>query len=369
MMPTEKISQWQFMIIMSVSVLGTEIFNIAAFPAQFSKQDAWLSILIAPVTSIWCILVSTALAARYPKMTLIEYSRCILGKWFSLFVEAFYLCLLFVYTSVIAKVIVDLISLISHPLTPHVVLLLMLFAICGAAAWCGIGVIGRCGEMIFPIMVVIASLIFLLTIRDWNAIYLRPVAENGLVSILRGASVPSGWLGEVMLIAFLIPFMNQPKRARKASLYTTVIITLFMLKTVLECTLVEGPLVSEFPFPYAAVIRYISLGDVLERIDPVFLPIWVSVGFLKLATFLFVTCLCVSRMFKVENQRTLSLPVMLIIFIGTLWTMKSSSGMDAILRFYFYSFPIASFIGANLIPTMLLGIDWIRSNRRIVYDE
>ncbi|MFC4808012.1 GerAB/ArcD/ProY family transporter [Paenibacillus sp. GCM10023250] len=368
MIGTEKISQWQFIIILSVSVLGTEIFNIAAFPAQFSKQDAWMSILIAPVSSLWCILVTTALAARYPNMTIIEYSRSILGKWLSILVELYYLCLLFVYTSVIAKVIVDLISLISHPLTPHIVLLLMLFAICGIAAWCGIGVIGRCGEMIFPVMIVIACSIFFLTIRDWNAMYLRPVAEHDLVSILRGASVPSGWLGEVMLIGFLIPFLNQPEQARKASFYTTIIITLFMLKTVLECTLVEGPLVSEFPFPYAAVIRYISLGDVLERIDPVFLPIWVSVGFLKLATFLFVTCLCVSRMFKVKNQRSVSLPVMLIVFVGALWTMKSSPGMDAILEFYYYSFPIASFIGANLIPTMLLGIAWIRSSWRMEHN-
>ncbi|WP_219838377.1 endospore germination permease [Paenibacillus sp. R14(2021)] len=367
-MKTEKLSPWQFIIITCVSVLGTEIFNIAAFPAQFAKQDAWLSVLIAPISGVWCILVTTSLAARYPNMTIIEYSRRILGKWLSKIVEMYYLSVLFVYTCVISKVIIDLIVLISHPLTPHVVILIMLFSVCGIAAWYGIAVIGRCGEIIFPIMIVIALLILLFTIRDWDSLYLRPVAEHGLLPILRGAAVPSGWHGELMLTAFLIPLLNQPGKARKASLYTTVIITLFMLKTVLECTLVEGPLVSKFPFPYAAVIRYISLGDVLERIDPVFLPIWVSAGFLKLATFLFVTCLCLSRICHVNNQRTVTLPVMLVIFVGTLWTMKSAPGMDALLQFYFYSFPVASFIAANLIPSLLLGIDWIRSAWRVAHD-
>ncbi|MDR6555508.1 GerAB/ArcD/ProY family transporter [Paenibacillus qinlingensis] len=270
MFKTEKLTQWQFVIIICVSVLGTEVFNIAAFPAHYAKQDAWISILLAPITSIWCVLVSTTLASRYPNMTIIEYSRSILGRWISLLVKAYYFCFLFVYTTVISKVITDLVAVISHQFTPHVVLLFMLFIVCGIAAWCGIGVIGRSGEIIFPIIIFIAFLIFVISMRDWNVTYLKPVAESGLLSIIRGASVPSGWLGETILIAFLIPFMNKPSHARKASLYSTVIITIFMLKTVLICTLIEGPLVSKFPFPYGALIRYISLGDVLERLDPVF---------------------------------------------------------------------------------------------------
>lgn len=368
-MNIERLTQWQFMIIIIGSVLGTEAFNIAAFPAQFAKQDAWLSICIAPITSVWCILVSTALANRYPNMTIIEYSKCILGNWLSKLVGAYYLIVLFVYTCTISKVIIDFIAAISHPLTPPIVILLMLFSVCGIALWCGIAVIGRCGEVFFPVLIIISIFIFLLSARDWNPLYLRPVAENGLLPILRGAAVPSGWQGEVMLIAFLIPLLNQPGKARKASMYATIIVTLFMLKTVLQCTLLEGPLVSKLPFPYAAVIRYISLGDVLERIDPVFLPIWVTVGFLKLATFLFVTCLCLGRVCGVKNQRTLALPVILFMFIGTLWLMKSAPGNDALLQFYIYTFPIVSFISANLIPSVLLCIDWICSGRRVVHEK
>lgn len=368
-MNLEKLTQWQFVIIISVSVLGTEIFNVAAFPAQFAKQDAWLSICIAPITSVWCIIVATALANRYPNMTIIEYSKRILGNWLSKLVGVYYLSVLFVYTCLISKVIIDFIAAVSHPLTPPVVLLLMLFGVCGIAAWCGIAVIGRCGEVFFPFMIVIAVFIFLVSVRDWNPLYLRPVAENGLLPILRGAAVPSGWQGEVMLIAFLLPLLNQPGQARKASIYATIIVTLFMLKTVLQCTLIEGPLVSKLPFPYGTVIRYISLGDVFERIDPVFLPAWVSAGFLKLATFLFVTCLCLSRICGVKNQRTLALPVILFMFVGTLWLMKSAPGMDALLQFYFYTFPIVSFLSANLIPSVLLCMDWIRSSRRVAHEK
>jgi spore germination protein KB len=368
-MNIERLTQWQFVIIISASVLGTEVFNIPVFPAQFAKHDAWLSILIAPITSVWCILVATALANRYPNMTIIEYSKRILGIWLSKLVGVYYLIVLFVYTCVISKVIIDFIAAISHPLTPRVVMLIMLLSVCGIAAWCGIAVIGRCGEVFFPLMIVIAVSIFLLSARDWNPLYLRPVAENGLLPILRGAAVPSGWYGEVILIAFLLPLLNQPGQARKASIYSTIIVTLLMLKTVLLCTLIEGPLVSKLPFPYAAVIRYISLGDVLERIDPVFLPIWVTVGFLKLATFLFVTCLCLSRVCGVKNQRTLALPVILFMFVGTLWLIKSAPGMDALLQFYIYTFPIVSFISANLIPSVLLCIDWIRSGRRVVHEK
>ncbi|NBD22247.1 GerAB/ArcD/ProY family transporter [Paenibacillus glycinis] len=367
-MKTEKLTQWQFVIMISISVLGTEIFNIAAFPAQFAGQDAWISVLIAPITSFWCIAVCTALARRYPDMTIIEYSRSILGSWVSTLVEAYYLCFLFVYATVISKALADLIAMISHQLTPHAIILLMLLAVCGTAAWCGIGVIGRCGEIIFPIMIVIATMILLISIRDWNVTYLQPVAEKGLPSILRGASVPSGWLGETVLIAFLIPFLNQPGQARKASYYSTLIITVFMLKTVLICTLAEGPLVTKFPFPYAALIRYISLGDMLERLDPVFFPIWVSVGFIKLATFLFVACLCVSRISRVKNQRTITLPVVLLVFAGTTGIMKDAPGMDAILQFYVYTFPVASFVAANAIPTVLLVVDWTYSRRRALHE-
>ncbi|MDR6555509.1 hypothetical protein J2736_006771 [Paenibacillus qinlingensis] len=87
-----------------------------------------------------------------------------------------------------------------------------------------------------------------------------------------------------------------------------------------------------------------------------------------MATFLFVFCLCVSRISKVKNQRTITLPVVLMVFISSIWILKKAPGMDLTLQFYSYSFPIASFIAANLIPTLLLCIDTLHSKRRVLHE-
>lgn len=146
----------------------------------------------------------------------------------------------------------------------------------------------------------------------YRATRLKPVLAKGLLPVFMGAIVPSGWMGEFFVLGF---------------------------------------------YPIFELIRYISVAEFLERMDPLIVSVWTMGAFLKESVFLFVFCLCISQLFGLSNYRSIILPLTLLAIIGAIWVTKNTQDMH---NFLVYTFPFTAFVTHNLIPRILMIVDSIR---------
>lgn len=357
MLVQEKVSPAQLMFILIPFVTATELLAGSGLSAQFAKQDAWISMILSSVGGVLPAFIMTALANRYPHMTMLEYSEKILGKWTGKLVGLCYVYTLFIHETNISDELMSIITLFTNPHTPRIITIIMFAVLSGMAAWLGIEVIARCSEHLVPFVIVFLLIVFLLLIPDMDPKRLQPVMAHGLTPILQGATIPSAWMGEFVFLGFLLPYIHDSKKTRTFIFLAVGIDVLIMTVITLVTLMVDGPLITKFSFPFYAAVRYISIGGFLARIDPVILAAWVFGGFIKESVFLWVLAQCISQLFELKNYRAIVIPTTLMIIVGSLWEWTNAPDM---MNWIMYTFPLFSFVVDILIPSLLLLVDSLR---------
>ncbi|WP_115993586.1 GerAB/ArcD/ProY family transporter [Cohnella lupini] len=354
----EKITGSQLGLLLFTFIVSTIILTIPGLMEMFAKQDAWLSVFPSITTGLLSIWVMTALAKRYPGMTIMQYSEKIIGKWLGKCLGFYYVYFWFMSISVMAKQHTFFIHTLLLPKSPSIVGSLTVLVLSGIAVYLGIEVIGRSTEFLTPMKMVLLLPLFFLTLRDLDPGQLKPVLAEGILPVLQGAIVPAGaFMNQMFILGWLLPYLNFPKKARKVSLLALLGISIFIFIVVLFTIMVLGPLTGKLNYSYLSVMQYIGVEGSFERLEAIAVSIWVLGSFEKIAVSLFILCLSISQLFGIRNYRDIISPVTLLAIIGSVWVFKNSSDLLAYLTFIY---PSAGLITQSLIPLSLLLIDAIK---------
>jgi spore germination protein KB len=358
MQTTEKISCNQLGILLFSFVASTIILTIPGLMAMFAKQDAWLSVIPSTSTGLLSIWVMTQLAKRYPGLTIMEYSQKILGKWLGKCLGAYYIYFWFMSISIMTIQHTFFIKTLLLPRSPSIVGSLTLLILCGLAVYMGIEVIGRCSEFLTPLKLVFLVPLLILTIGAADPEQLRPFLGDGILPVLQGAILPAGaFMNQLFILGWLLPYLNQPQKALKVSLYALVCIFIFIFIVVLSTIMVLGSLTGQLNYSYLSVMQYIGIEGSFERLEAIAVMIWVIGSFVKVSLSLFILCLSISQLFGIRNYRDLVAPITLLCLIGSVWVFKNSAELQTYLTL---TYPSGGFVTQSLIPLLLLLIDTIK---------
>lgn len=354
---SEKITGNQLGFLIFTFVVSTLILSVPGVMVAFAKQDAWMSVFPASITGIISIWVMTTLANRYPGLTIMEYSTQIVGKWLGKIFGFYFSYYLFFFISSTVNEHAGFIRTVLLPRTPSFVGVVTILILAGLAVFSGIEVIGRCNEVLVPIIIILLIPLFILSIGDSDPGQLKPVLGEGIMPVLKGAVVPSAWMSQFFFLGWLLPYLNQPQKARKASMIALLCMVILIVVIDLVAIMVFGPISGRLNFSFLRVIEYIGIVGSLERMEALAISVWIMGIFVKVSVLLFMFCLSVSQLFDIKNYRGIVSPVTLLSIIGSVWIFKNAAEFQAWIT---HSYPILALFTQTLLPLSLLIIDTIR---------
>ncbi|WP_127587187.1 GerAB/ArcD/ProY family transporter [Paenibacillus koleovorans] len=358
MMRAEKITSVQLGLILFTFVVSTINLSVPGQMAMFGKQDAWLSVFPSVTTGLLCIWVMIKLGKRYPGLTIIEYSSQIVGKWAGKLIGVNYIYYWFVSITTITYQHSMFINTLLLPKSPHLVGSMTLLILCGFAVYAGIEVVGRSNEFLTPLLMAFVFPLFILTLQEIHPNNFKPILGDGFWPVLQGAVLPAcAFMNQLFILGWLLPFSNQPKKARKVALIALAGITGILLTVVSLSILVLGPLTGRLSYSFLSVIQYIGIEGSFERLEAIAVSIWVMGCFVKSAICLFILCLCVSQLFGIRDYRDLVFPCTLLATLGSVWIFRNGADLQ---NYIVFTFPILALFNQSIIPLLLLVIDTIR---------
>ncbi|OCT13590.1 hypothetical protein A8709_18530 [Paenibacillus pectinilyticus] len=359
MQKIEKITGHQLGLVLFTFIISTIILSLPGLMVMFAKQDAWLSVIPSITTGLLSIWVMTALANRYPGLTIIQYSSKILGKWLGTMLGLYYIYFWFVSISVMTIQHTVFINTLLLPKSPSLVGSSTLLLLSSVVVISGIEAIGRCTEFHTPLYLIFVIPLFLLMVGEADPGQIKPILAEGLLPVLQGAVIPSGaFMNQIFILGWLIPYLNHPEKARKVSLIALLGISVFIFIVVLLTIMVLGPLTGKLNYSFLSVIQYIGIQGSFERLEAIAVSMWVLGYFTKVSVSLFILCLSISQIFSMRNYRDIVYPTALLSLIGSIWIFKNSSELLSYLTFIY---PSSGFLTQSLIPLFLLLIDSIKS--------
>ncbi|WP_223594148.1 GerAB/ArcD/ProY family transporter [Neobacillus bataviensis] len=361
MLEQGKISALQMAIMMNPTILATGLLLVPAITAKSAKQDLWLSPIWASFMGFMIVFVAYRLHKFYPNETIFEYSEQILGKILGKILGLILVFYYFHVTGIIVREYGEFVSGTFLHHTPMVVVFSTMIIVSSMAVYGGLEVIGRCSEMIVPVLLVLYLVIFVMLIKDLDMKHLFPMLENGLGPSLKGSVVLQSWFSEFILVSFFFPYLRDRNKGMKWAMISVLSVMFYMVLTNVMSLLLFGKMTALLTYPVMVAARYISIADFLAHLESIVMAIWVAGTFVKITVFYYVLVLGIAQWLKLSDFRPIVLPTGFLLILFGIWSAPNLQVLSHFLSssgaFYLLSVQAG-------IPVFLLTIAWLKKKRQ-----
>jgi spore germination protein KB len=352
-----RISGLQMVLIMHPTIMVTGLILMPWITAVYAKQDMWLSPIFGSIIGYVNVFLVNKLNQIYPKETIIEYSKHIIGVIPGKIIGFIFLFFYLHLNGMIIREYGELIKTSFLAKTPILVIIGSMVVLCSFAVRGGLEVIARCAEFVNYFIYIFLLLLIMMLIPELKIKNLFPVMEHGIIPSIKGAFVTTLFFSEFILITFLLPFLNDQKNGVKWGLYAVhLTIFTFVLFNIVP-VLLFGGITDTVSFPMISAIEYISIAKFFEHLEAIGIVFFVGGVFIKISMFYYAVTLGTAQWLNLSEYRPIVFPIGSLLVLFSIWSATSLQDLAYFLAtssaFYMLSVQ-------TILPLLLLMIALIR---------
>lgn len=319
-------------------------------------HDGWIAPLLTIPAGFYVVLVSVWLGSLYPGKTLIEYLPLILGKIAGKIIAwAYVLFLLYLFSTVVRECLALLYGTGIFRQTPYQVVALLLIITTTYTTVCGVEVISR-SIWYFWLFMVASYILFLLgTIPFIKFDSLFPIGEAGFKTIMQSSLTPHAYRGELILLAFLFPYIKTRKEALWGGIAANLIIAGFITFTTIAAIGILGMKIASHSY-YSAFF----LADYIPAagLKIVLVTIWIAAFWGKITMGQFFISNGIAQATGLKDHRPLAWTIgILLLVFSQVFYQNTTDMFQSVPR----TFPGVALFFEYLIPGVLLLIAWFKA--------
>lgn len=357
----ERVSSLQLGIMIFYSIVATALLSVPNITGYFARNDMWLSTIWASAAGFITFFILWRLSILFPQMSLIQAAESILGSFGGKLIGWLYILYFLQISGIIVRSYAEFLIGSFLPRTPLVMVTGSILIVCAYAIREGIEVIGRAAQVVTPFFLLSLLLIPLLG-KDMNFANIFPIMGEGIMPSIKGAMSPQAWFSEIILLSFLLPYLQDKKNTVRIGLITTLCIMTFLTILNLFVLFVFGHHLEDMVYPVMVAFRYIRIADFLENLESLIMSLWVISAFIKIAVFYYVTTLTISQTFHLRSYQPVVLPVGLLLAVFSAWSLPNQS---EVFHFDQFVFPFLGFFMQTLLPFVLLSLAWFKATGKV----
>ncbi|TKH45702.1 spore gernimation protein [Paenibacillus terrae] len=283
--------------IIMLSVLMEVSITLVHAPGQaadYAHQHAYWTCAIAAIVICLPIWAMLKLKQRFPDQDLLQTivsSHPVLGRM----LLVAYLILFLILFARDLRIMTDFVEIVLLPITPIVVVSLILLLTLTFMAKGGINTIVNMAELFVPWLLLTLLTMPLFFGNNMDFSVMRPLLHPDIGGVIQGSWRMLGYMADILLL----PLAISGRIFNGRSVWLGHCIgTAFMIMLVLLEELVIGvPIMSRLFYPSYELVRQLRLTDFLDRFDLFIVALTVPTLLTKMGFDLYVISLTVKRMF------------------------------------------------------------------------
>jgi spore germination protein len=342
------------------TIIGVGVLPLPRFAVEAADTGAPLVTFLGLLLACIGLGLITLLGMRFPNKSIVQYSEDILGKWTGRLGSVFIISFFAILTALAAREFGEVVIASVLRRTPLEVTVIVMLLLAAISSRHNVTVFAYIHHFYFPLVLAPALVIIILSLKNGDALNLQPVWGNEPKGIWMGVLTVAALFQGSFIFTLVIPAMRRPEKAMKAALYGISIAGGLYLAIVMATVAVFGPEETEqLLWPTLELARTTALpAAILERLDAIFLIVWVTAVFTTLFSSYFLTIHSITQLFQLRDHKMFSLFVIPIIFF------LAMIPQNAVQMYQFIEFVgRAGLVITIAYPALLLGVAWIRKLR------
>lgn len=310
----------------------------------------WLATLVHGIVSMLAFAI-LCYVFTHVEGDLYEVCEILLGRMGAWIISLYFCVAFFANYVVILRQFAENTLLTALPQADFAVIISAYAIAAGILVYLGIEGMSRASFLILPFAVSALLAVLLLLVPFYNWYHLFPLQGNGIMKTLTyGASVAGLNIGVFGLAVIAKSFQNR-KTVKDCSLYGLGLSTGLRGFSVFVYILTFGlPVAKEKMLPFFEMARLVYLSRYLQRIEALFILLWVIIGVLGAAFSLYFGLFLITRVFRLPTFRPL------IPSISIMLAMLSMIPTDVAEVAMIYSYLSQTYfnLGIYAVPLVLL---------------
>lgn len=356
----ESLTNRQIAFVIFGIVVGYGILNLSKNIAENAGTGSWFTLVMATGITMIFTYIITYLGYVHENKTIYEYSNILTGKYITSIFMLVYIVYYFILFTMTVRMASEAIKLTILIKTPVWILCLLFLSVTYYAVITKLGTIARICEIYGVVIIVGAMIIHLSMFSQGELVKLKPffVIEN-IQSYLKATLVTVfPFLGIEILT--IISF-NKKKNDKRIFKYTALMVgfigILYILVVESSISVMGIESIIYYKDTLFATIRRIDMRSLqfLERIDGIFLTIWIMGIFCTITLEAYASTFIISKFFKGTNFKFVALVVIVLSFI-ICQIPNTVESVEKIMNYISY-LGIAT---AGLIPAILFLITKVK---------
>lgn len=303
-------------ICITITLITTQLFlNLPRTMMEAAWTAGWILTIYVTILALVLFAIISSLYKPFEGKDLLDLGEHIGGKVGRIIIGLITFAFFIYIAPVILREFSENIKIIALNDSPLSFVMLFFLACMIIASYVGLESIVRLSAIIVPIIAIGYLLIIIGSLRYIDLSRITPWMGSGPYEIfVKGAPRVSVFAG-VILVYFLYPYYRTRKNFKTIG-YTSIIVSgFFFIIGVLTFSLIyQYPTGTESFLPIYQLARLIEYGRFFQRIESIFLIIWVASALFHLSTLLFFIAYVFKKTFKLKYYKPLIIPFAVIVY-------------------------------------------------------
>ncbi|AMA71924.1 MULTISPECIES: GerAB/ArcD/ProY family transporter [Aneurinibacillus] len=326
-------------------------------------QDGAIASLFAILPSILTFYLLAQLQKRHPGKILFEYAEDILGKWPGKLVSLLYICFAVEVCSILSRSVAEFVVSTLTPELPVGVYIISMVIVAAYAVYQGIEGIGRFVEMAFPFYFILLVFINMLLIGQFRLENVLPFLDHPPGEILYASYLHYVLpLGEIIFFMSILPYTKRSNKRFFSPVIALVLGGLYIAYKIIITVGVLGPGTAQAnTYPYITAIRFVKIGEFIERIDILLLGIFIMMILMRFIVIFYTLVHGVAHLTGAKSVNPLVLPLcFLIIGLSQIFI----NDVNDVTLYHNDIRVVTAPIFMLLLPALLLVVSWLRRRKQ-----
>ena len=290
-----KIGKLEAILLIMIVMMNKILFNIPKEIIKQSKTGAPINIIFITICAIIIVFFICKLLKKFPNEDIIDIAEYLGKKKLQIPIGLLFMILFSITIVTVIYKFTNLLKMLYFSSTPALLLFIAFFVCIGFANKIGFRGIVKANALICIILLASILIILYGTFEDYSPNRLYPIlGKNIYITFIQGTQNIFAF-GGLLYLFFIKPLLKNKDDFKKVAIISILLSSFFLLST-------ATTLIMLFPFITESeelmsmylLTRSIVFGEFFQRIDAVFIFLWLIASF----SYLSISSMFLSNIFK-----------------------------------------------------------------------
>lgn len=310
---TNVITPQQSTSVIASTILGVGVLTLPRYTAE-AREAAWLVLILSGLLTLFAIYIITKLGQRFPNRTIVDYSAHILGsrrvawigKGLAAPISILFIVFWFVATAVITRTFGEVIVTTVLRNTPLEVIILTMLLATLCFIMFEVEVLARFNEILFPFIIVPGLFIAAVSFQNARIDNLLPLFTIDWATFLKSVfKTSAAYLGFSVIILFMAYSQDNGKIVKANLTGVGIPAFVYVIVNLAGLAVFGYEELNLLVWPTLELVKSVEFpGLILERVESLFLAIWVAAVYTTVGNLFYASCMATAQFLPFRRKDT-----------------------------------------------------------------